>query len=246
MTPDDKTPGTDGEDVVDDAAENSVTDDTNPKAAEADTTADVTTSSVSEDSTSVPEDSEVTDSEVAESDSAAESDDAVPEPSATKAGVNWSRVLAFGLLPALALLLGAGAGYLKWQDSSVRDTDFVRIQSLQIAKDATVKLLSYKPDTVEQDLGSARDLLTGEFRDSYTQLIDDVVIPGAKEKQISAVATVPAAASVSAELNKAVVLVFVNQTVMVGTGAPTATTSSVQMTLDRVGDRWLISAFDPV
>ena len=45
-----------------------------------------------------------------------------------------------------------------------------------------------------------------------------MVIPGAKEKQISAVATVPAAASVSAEPNHAVVLVFVNQTVVVGTG----------------------------
>lgn len=165
---------------------------------------------------------------------------------AAKAGINWARVVAFGILPALALLLGAAAGFLKWQDSSVRDTDVVRIESMQLAKDATVRLLSYKPDTVEQDLGSARELLTGEFRESYTQLINDVVIPGSKERQISAVATVPAAASVTAEPNKAVVLVFVNQTVVVGTDAPTATTSSVQVTMDRVGDRWLISEFDPV
>jgi Mce-associated membrane protein len=40
--------------------------------------------------------------------------------------------------------------------------------------------------------------------------------------------------------------VFVNQTVVVGTDAPTGTTSSVQVTLDRVGDDWLISEFDPV
>jgi Mce-associated membrane protein len=172
--------------------------------------------------------------------------ESVDSDSDDKAGINWPRVLAFGILPALALLLGAAAGFLKWQDSSVRDTDGVRIESMQLAKDATVRLLSYKPDTVEQDLGSARELLTGEFRDSYTQLINDVVIPGSKERQISAVATVPAAASVSAEPNKAVVLVFVNQTVVVGTDAPTGTTSSVQVTMDRVGDRWLISEFDPV
>ena len=48
------------------------------------------------------------------------------------------------------------------------------------------------------ELHAARDLLTGDFRDSYTSLTNDVVIPGAKQKQISAVATVPAAASVSA------------------------------------------------
>jgi len=57
---------------------------------------------------------------------------------------------------------------------------------------------------------------------------------------------VPAAASVSAESNHAVVLVFVNQTVVVGGDPPTDTASSVRVTLDKVGDKWLISAFDPV
>ncbi len=121
-----------------------------------------------------------------------------------------------------------------------------RIESVQAAKDSTIALLSYKPDTVEQQLGAARDLLTGDFRDSYTSLTNDVVIPGAKQKQISAVATVPAVASVSANPNHAVVLVFVNQTVIVGQDAPTDTASSVRVTLDKVGDRWLISKFDPV
>lgn len=171
-------------------------------------------------------------------------DDTVAEP--TKKRFDGARVLAFVILPAMALLLAGAAGYLKWQDARVRDADAVRIESLQVAKDTTVRILSYKPDTVEQDLGSARDLLTGNFRDSYTQLINDVVIPGARDKKISAVANVPAAASVSATPARAEVLVFVNQTVIVGDGAPTATASSVKVTLDRVGDRWLISEFDPV
>ena len=58
-------------------------------------------------------------------------------------------------------------------------------------------------------------------------------------------ATVPAMASASANSNHAVVLVFVNQTV-VGQDAPTDTASSVRVTLDKVGGRWLISKFDPV
>jgi Mce-associated membrane protein len=161
-------------------------------------------------------------------------------------GINWSRVLAFALLPALALLLGAAAAFLKWQDASVRESDAARIESLQVAKDSTIRMLSYKPATVEQDLTSARDLLAGDFRNSYTQLTDDVVIPGAKQKQIAAIANVPAMASVSAKPDHAVVLVFVNQTVTEGDGAPTSTASSVQVTLDKVGDRWLISGFDPV
>jgi Mce-associated membrane protein len=61
---------------------------------------------------------------------------------------------------------------------------------------------------------------------------------------VSAVATVPAAASVSE--NHAVVLLFVNQTVNMGNIAPTHTASSVRVPLDKIGGRWLISGFDPV
>jgi Mce-associated membrane protein len=173
------------------------------------------------------------------------------EPEKPKRRVQWARVFAFDVLPALVLLLGLAAGYLKWVDNSARVNDINNADSpareaMQAAKDSTIAMLSYKPDTVEQQLGAARDLLTGDFRDSYTSLTNDVVIPGAKQKQISAVATVPAIASVSADPRHAVVLVFVNQTVIVGQDAPTDTASSVRVTLDKVGNRWLISKFDPV
>jgi Mce-associated membrane protein len=186
----------------------------------------------------------------ADADQAEADDDNADAPAETtvtaKPGIAWSRVLAYGILPGLALLLALGAAFLKWQDTSVRDANSARAESVQVAKDSTIKMLSYKPDTVEHDLTSARDLLTGDFRDSYTQLTTDVVIPGSKQKQISAVASVPAVASVSADPSRAVVLVFVNQTVIVGADAPTATASSVQVTLVKVGDSWLISKFDPV
>ena len=180
----------------------------------------------------------------------ADASDAIGEPEAAsdtpKKRIQWSRLIAFVLLPALALALALGAGYLKWQDNSVRNSETAARTSVQAARDITVAILSYTPDKVEQQLGDARKLLTGEFRDSYTSLTNDVVIPGAKEKQISAVASVPAAASVSATATEAVVLVFVNQTVIVGQDAPTDTASSVRVTLDKVGDSWLISKFDPV
>jgi Mce-associated membrane protein len=163
-----------------------------------------------------------------------------------RAGVDWARVAAYGVLPALALILAMAAGYLKYVDNSVREDGTARIQSVQAATASTVAILSYRPDKVEQQLNDARNLLTGEFRDSYTSLINGVVIPGAKQQQISAVATVPRAGSVSADPSHAVVLVFVNQTVVVGTGAPSSTASSVSVTLDKVGDKWLISEFTPV
>lgn len=159
--------------------------------------------------------------------------------------MGWPRLLAYGVLPGLALALALLAGFLKWQCSSAPDGTG-RIEVIQAARAATVELLSYRPDTAERDLGAARDRLTGHFKDEYTSLTRDVVIPGAKRKQISAVATVPAAAAVSAQPNHGVVLLFVNQTTIVGTEAPTYTASSVRVTLDKVDGRWLISGFDPV
>ena len=178
------------------------------------------------------------------------------EPAGAKRRINWPRVLAYGVLPGLALLLALFAGFSRWEyvssgygalpPGASEQNPSPATESMNAAKDSTIKMLSYKPDTVDQQLNSARDLLTGEFRDSYTSLINDVVIPGAKQKQISAVASVPAIASVSAEPKHAVVLVFVNQTVVVGQSPPSDTASSVRVTMEKVDDRWLISEFEPV
>jgi Mce-associated membrane protein len=158
----------------------------------------------------------------------------------------WKSLVVLGLLPGLALLLTVGASYLKWQDASVRDSQTAAAASVRAASDGTIAMLSYRPDSVEKDLTAARDRLTGAFRDSYSQLIKEVVVPGAQQKRVSAVATVPAAASVSATQRHAVVLVFVNQTTTIGNDPPTATTSSVRVTLDKVDERWLVSQFDPI
>ena len=179
--------------------------------------------------------------------SEAEEDAKALEPAeAKRRQINWSRQLAYTVLPGLALLLTVAAGYLKWDDSSVGSSATARTESVAAAKESAIALLSYRPDTVEKDLGAARDRLTGNFRDSYSQLIHDVVIPGAKQRHISAVATVPAAASVSATSNHAVALIFVNQTTVVGTDSPTDSASSVRVTLDKINRHWLISEFDPV
>ena len=159
---------------------------------------------------------------------------------------DWGSIAAFRVLPASMILLAALAGALKWQDSSGRAAQLAATESVAVARDTTAAILSYQADTAERDLNAARDRLTGSFLDEYTKLINEVVIPGAKEKKISAVATVPAGGSVSATPDQAVALVFIDQTVTVGGSAPTNTASSVRVTLDRVDGRWLVSGFEPV
>jgi Mce-associated membrane protein len=169
-----------------------------------------------------------------------------PEEATVARPRRYLRAVVFLVLPLVALGIAAGAGYLKYQATSMHEAQAAAADTIQAASDTTVKMLSYRPDTVERDLGAARDLLTGNLRNDYTSLTHDVVIPGAKQKQISAVATVPAAASVSTTADRAVVLVFVNQTVIIGSNPPANSTSSVRVTLQKQDNRWLVSSFDPI
>ena len=158
---------------------------------------------------------------------------------------SWTRLLVVAL-PALALIIALGVGYLKWLDGAARESLAAAEASVRAASESTIAILSYKPETVDRDLKAAAERLTAGFRQQYTQLVNDVVAPGAKQQHITAVATVPAAASVSATGKHAVVLVFVDQTTTIGNDAPTQTTSSVRVSLEKVDGRWLISQFDPV
>lgn len=204
----------------------------------------------------VPIDAETTENLGADTKSGPTTAKAPGEDQQTNAGANhgcsrrsdgrWRRLLAYGLLPAATLIVATAAGYLKWCDTSARETRLAAVESVHAATDGTVAMLSYRPDTVERDLGGARERLTGPLKDSYTSLTHDVVIPGSKQKQISAVATVPAASWVSASPSHAVALLFVDQTVTVGNDPPSDTASRVRVTLDKVGGRWLIAAFDPI
>ena len=184
-----------------------------------------------------------------ESEAAAEVDEASDDEPETRKRrpIAWSRVLGYGVLPALALVLALAAGYFRWVVGSADDLALARTESVRVASEDAAALLSYKADSADKDLNdAARDRLTGDFKDAYINLIRQVVIPGAKEKHISAVAKVKAAASVSATGNHAVVLLFVDQTVTIGDGAPTDTQPVVRVALDKVNGRWLVSHFDPV
>lgn len=183
-----------------------------------------------------------------ESDShAAELAELTPDGAAAGAGSRgWAKVLVYGVLPVVVVALAAVAGYFQWRVVDMGESHSAKAESVKAATDGTIALLSYKVDTVEKDLEAAKQHMTGTFLDSYSKLTHDIVIPGSKQKKISAVATVPAASSTSATANHAVVLLFVDQTVIVGDSAPTNTASTVRVTLDKIDNRWLISQFDPV
>jgi Mce-associated membrane protein len=157
--------------------------------------------------------------------------------------IGRSRITTFTVL---ALLLVASAIWLYSGTATRRATEMARADAVAAARESIVEMLSYQPATADQKLSAARDRLTGPFLDDYNQLIQTVVIPGAKQKKITAAAEVPAAAAVSGSADRAVVLAYVDQSLAVGSAAPTRTNSSVRVTMEKVDGRWLIAGFDPI
>lgn len=170
-----------------------------------------------------------------------------PEP--TQLGPRRGR----GRMPlAIALLLATAAtsvwAYLFF---AVRpDDSALAPQRQQVAVDAaataTTAILTYKSETVDADLEAANGLVTGTFGDYYRTFTRDVVAPAAKEKNISTTATVVGKAITEFSADRAVVLVFVNQaTTTADVAEPTPTTTTIRVEMERHGDQWLVSKFDP-
>jgi len=152
--------------------------------------------------------------------------------------------LVLGLLAA-----GALAGWLYFaQFRPDTQTDNAVAQSaVNAARDGTVALLSYKPDTLNQDFAAAKSHLTGDFLNYYDQFTKQVVTPAAQTKAVATTAQVVGAAASELHPNSAVVLVFVNQvTTSKERPDPAMASSSVLVSLTKVHGDWLITKFDPV
>jgi len=153
------------------------------------------------------------------------------------------------LIAGLLLLSVAAAGsvYLFFYRPDQLTDGAARELVLQAASEGTEALLSYSPDTVEEDVKAAKDALTGEFLNRYGEFADTVVTPAAKDRGITTEANVARAAVAAMRPEEARVLVFVNQvTTSAERPTPALATSSVIVTLVRDGGRWLISDFSPI
>jgi Mce-associated membrane protein len=152
----------------------------------------------------------------------------------------------------LVLLLAVSGALAAWlyvkQYRPDEQTDAAAAQSaVDAARDGIVALLSYKPDTLDQDITAAKSHLTGDFLNYYDQFTRDVVTPAAKEKKLTTTAQVLGAAVSELHPNSAVVLLFVNQaTVSKDRPDPAMASSSVLVSLTKVHGKWLIAKFEPI
>ncbi|MEJ7635499.1 hypothetical protein [Aeromicrobium sp.] len=126
-----------------------------------------------------------------------------------------------------------------------------RIKASADARDASIssveKLLSYDPGTVSKELDSELALLTGSFRTEYRSLVKTTIAPAATKGNVTTDASVAASSTVAQGRDRVVLLTFVNVTTRSDELAdPRVSGSRLRLTMDKDGDRWLISKMEPV
>jgi Mce-associated membrane protein len=212
----------------------------------------------STDVTDVDETETVSDEAVAEAAEAIENDDAATETETqpeTRDGIVRRSARVVGgrigaILLAAALVASAGvAAWLYFQQyrPDQQTNDAASTVALNAAKNGTVALLSYSPESLDKDFAAAKSHLTGDFLSYYTQFTEQIVTPAAKQKSVKTTAAVVRAAVSELHPDSAVVLVFINQnTVSKENPDGSFAASAVKVGLKKINDTWLISAFDPV
>jgi Mce-associated membrane protein len=170
--------------------------------------------------------------------------------SAVRRSVRIVRTRLGAILLAAALVASAGAAaWLYFQQYRPdQETDAAASAvALDAAKNGTVALLSYSPESLDKDFAAAKSHLTGDFLSYYTQFTEQIVTPAATQKSVKTTAAVVRAAVSELHPDSAVVLVFINQnTVSKENPDGSFAASAVKVGLKKINDTWLIGSFDPV
>ena len=207
------------------------------------------------DVTDVDETAKLTDEavdEATEKDDGATETESQPEPrdGIVRQLARGARARLGVILLAAALVASAGVAawlYFEQYRPDQETNPAAATVALDAAKNGTVALLSYSPESLDKDFAAAKSHLTGDFLSYYTQFTEQIVTPAAKQKSVKTSAAVVRAAVSELHPDSAVVLVFINQnTVSKENPDGSFAASAVKVGLKKINDTWLISSFDPV
>lgn len=141
-------------------------------------------------------------------------------------------------LGALALLMVVATTWL-WRAGDEGSEEAAR-EAQGAAERAVVPVLSYGFETLEEDQERAQSYLTSSYREDYDELFA-VIEENAPSTRTQVGAEVIASGIVRAGEDRVEVLVFVDRpTTNKTTPQPTVYKDQVTMTMERVGDEWLV------
>lgn len=152
------------------------------------------------------------------------------------------------VLGVIVVLGAVGLAFLWVKADDARADVDAGGQALASARVAVPKLLSYDHTTIDRTFGAtAGKYLTGQFKDDYSELGSQVIVPAAKKDKIVTEATVVDGGAVSSTSDSATLLLFVNQKTKSADQQGTRLDGSrVRVEARLVDGTWLISALTPV
>ena len=197
---------------------------------------DTTTDARPEKPSPVPRESEEEDKVRTEADQAKDTERAARGPKLVKR-IARPRVL-LPLLVICALCGGVAVlGIQAVKDSAQHEA---RAAALQAAREYAVALTSYDHKTLVDDFDKVSSNATGQFAKEYKQVSANLTQLIKKHKAVSK-GTVVAAGLVSGDTDRAVVLLFVDQTITnTNIEKPRVDRNRMRMTLRHDNGRWLI------
>ena len=141
----------------------------------------------------------------------------------------------------LFTLLVAGLGYLGWREYQRHQLDAAAAAGLQAANDYAVVLTTLDAKNIDDNYRRSLDGATGEFKDAYSQganQLRQVLI----DNKASGTGVVVSSAVKSVSPDKVEVLLFVDQSITNAQNpSPRIDRNRIDMTMEKVGGRWLAS-----
>lgn len=154
---------------------------------------------------------------------------------------NWRGPARWAALIAVFLALAGTTGFLGWQLWQERQVARAADEARQAATEYAQVLTSIDSEKVDENFDAVLDGATGEFKDMYSQSsaqLRQLLI----DNKAAAHGVVLESAVQSAEKDKVVVLLFVDQSVSnTSVPDPRIDRSRIKMTMEHVDDRWRAS-----
>jgi Mce-associated membrane protein len=156
-----------------------------------------------------------------------------------------SRPLVAGL-GVLVVLLAVAVSVLGFHSWRAAATAQAAEDALAAAQTSATTLFSYDYRTIDASLAAGKKVVTGQLATDYAST-SAIVGPTAVKNQAVVKATVSEAAVVSADPDRVVVLVYLNQsTQSKNTEGTQLDMNRVRLTMVRAGDDWRITRAEPL
>jgi Mce-associated membrane protein len=165
-----------------------------------------------------------------------------PAPAATAEPSRRRPDLLLTVLVLVVVTAVLTAGALALRARGEAQAEQARTAAVAAAETHAVDVLSYDHRHLGRDFKHARAVLTGDFERDYVRTTRRVVRPTAEQVEAVVKAEVVASSVVRAEANRAVVLLFVNQTTTSNRlDGPKIDRNRVKLTMTKVDGQWLVS-----